>query len=223
MKTYNIEIKLLSDTVIGSAISSNVVVDTDVMFDEVGLPYIPAKRVKGLLSEALKGLLCILKKQGNGDYSEISASLNKSEDLLGRIGETDRDTGFFITDLKVEDYEENREYLLWAIQEQNLNFEEVLDYFTVLRVQTSIDDLGIAKEGSLRTTRALKSGLIFSGSIEMPEEYQNIIALSCAAIKRIGTKRNRGFGEAEVTLKEGVSLNDSAINLLEGIDAKVRS
>ena len=47
-----ITIELLSDICIGSGESYNSVIDTDVTYDDYGLPYIPAKRIKGCIREA---------------------------------------------------------------------------------------------------------------------------------------------------------------------------
>ena len=45
-------IKLLSDLCTYSGDTYNSVVDTDVVYDENGIPYIPAKRIKGCIREA---------------------------------------------------------------------------------------------------------------------------------------------------------------------------
>jgi CRISPR-associated protein Csx10 len=48
---YLIQIQLLSDTLIGAAEGYGAVIDKDSVFDEVGLPIIPGKRVKGIFRE----------------------------------------------------------------------------------------------------------------------------------------------------------------------------
>ena len=47
-----IKIKLLSDLCTYSGETYNSVVDMDVVYDENGIPYIPAKRIKGCIREA---------------------------------------------------------------------------------------------------------------------------------------------------------------------------
>ena len=47
-----ITIKLLSDLCTCSGETYNSVVDMDVVYDENGIPYIPAKRIKGCIREA---------------------------------------------------------------------------------------------------------------------------------------------------------------------------
>ena len=48
-------IKLLSDSCTCSGETYNSMVDMDVVYDENGLPYIPAKRIKGCIREAASG------------------------------------------------------------------------------------------------------------------------------------------------------------------------
>ncbi len=48
-KTYKVQIQLLSDTLIGATEVYGAIIDKDSVFDEVGLPIIPGKRVKGIL------------------------------------------------------------------------------------------------------------------------------------------------------------------------------
>ena len=47
-----IKIKLLSDLCTASGETHNSLIDLDVVYDEYGLPYIPAKRLKGCIREA---------------------------------------------------------------------------------------------------------------------------------------------------------------------------
>ena len=47
-----LQIKLLSDLCASSGETYNSYVDTDVVYDDYGLPYIPAKRIKGCIREA---------------------------------------------------------------------------------------------------------------------------------------------------------------------------
>ena len=47
-----IQIKLLSDLCTCSGETYNSIVDTDVTYDENGIPYIPAKRIRGCIREA---------------------------------------------------------------------------------------------------------------------------------------------------------------------------
>ena len=49
-----IKIELLSDLCTCSGETYNSMVDMDVVYDENGIPYIPAKRLKGCIRESLQ-------------------------------------------------------------------------------------------------------------------------------------------------------------------------
>ena len=46
-----IEMKLLSDAIPGSGEGLAGIIDADITYDEYGIPYIPAKRIKGILKD----------------------------------------------------------------------------------------------------------------------------------------------------------------------------
>ena len=72
-----ITIKLLSDLCTCSGETYNSVVDMDVVYDEDGIPYIPAKRIKGCIREAA------LEMKEMGFISEA-----QYESVLGKEGNT---------------------------------------------------------------------------------------------------------------------------------------
>ena len=50
-------IRLLSDLCTCSGDTHNSLVDTDVVYDENGIPYIPAKRIKGCIREVAQEMV----------------------------------------------------------------------------------------------------------------------------------------------------------------------
>lgn len=62
-----IKIDLLSYTLIGSGEGAGII-DSDVVLDDLGFPYIPSRRVKGVLKESAKEVCDIL---GVKDYSIV--------------------------------------------------------------------------------------------------------------------------------------------------------
>lgn len=195
-KNYTMEIFLLSDTLIGSSEGYGAIIDKDSVFDEVGLPIIPGKRVKGILREQAD----LLKKVNQ---------LNDSVDLLfGKAGLTDKSAEYLsVSNFSLPDYESNRTHLKYLIQEGKISRSEVIEYFTASRIMTSIDDLGIASDGSLRSFRVIKKGFVFTGELSfdsnMVVDFKNIISLT----RRIGSMRNRGMGHIECKLKLPVTSN----------------
>ncbi len=138
-----VQIACLSDLLVSDGDTFTSSVDLDVCYDEYGLPYIPAKRLKGLLREAA--------------YDTISTN------LFGYLGTNgDGDTNFFISDAKLANYEE----LIEVIKTNNYQAQEVLGCYTAIRSQTAIKD-GVAKEHSLRTMRLINKDSVFIAEIEI--------------------------------------------------------
>ena len=65
-----IRIQLLSDLCTGSGETYNSMIDSDITYDEYGIPYIPARRIKGCIREAALEMmeLGLIKEQA---YYEI--------------------------------------------------------------------------------------------------------------------------------------------------------
>ena len=83
-KELNIElqIKLLSDMHLGSG-KADVNLDADIVYDENGMPYFPAKRLKGLLYESAKEILEMSAVSGKLLFTEEAV-----ENLFGQPGRT---------------------------------------------------------------------------------------------------------------------------------------
>ncbi|MFN3531844.1 MAG: RAMP superfamily CRISPR-associated protein [Candidatus Brocadia sp.] len=232
MKTYTLRIKLLSDALINSGEGFGAIIDSDVVFDDVGLPYIPAKRIKGCLRDAARESCEMLKnaqvisffnlnKTKDGEYQII-------EDVFGGPGRESPAPVYF-SHLTIDDYEKNRQWLEYLRDTYTkkhtdnhskeyrtgiLTRDSVLATFTTIRQQTAISNEGVADEHSLRTIRVLKKGIVFYGeihSLKNDPDTAKLLALGCLNLRRLGTKRNRGFGEVECKLFDGtaeVSISD---------------
>ncbi len=185
---YTLQILLQSYTLIGSAEGYGSIIDKDSVFDEVGLPIIPGKRVKGILREQAE----LLKQLGR---------LNSVEELFGDVGLTDKNTEYLaVSSLFLPDYRANKTYLKYLIQEGLISRSEVIEYFTTLHVMTRIDKNGIASDTSLRTFRVLKKGFIFTGELYFdPNHLENFMSI-VALTRRIGSMRNRGLGHIRCQL-----------------------
>ena len=212
MLNYQIKIILKSDTLIGSGEGFGSIIDTDVVFDDLGIPYIPAKRVKGIMLESAEEL------------NEMFHVLNKNIDIGKIFGEKGTKEGLaHFSNLHLENYANIREWLEYYRKKTKIiNKQNIIAHMTSIRYSTSIDNkTNIAKEGSLRTERIINSGKNFVSDIDFPEELEENIALICQNVRRIGTKRTRGLGEIEVLLlKNGQSVNDIALKKLESEDYK---
>ncbi|MHB2156394.1 RAMP superfamily CRISPR-associated protein [Calditrichota bacterium GD2] len=205
---YTIRLTLESDTLTGSGEGFGAVIDNDIVFDELGLPYIPAKRIKGCLRQSAEEVNDMLV------LSNLSEQFNLDE-VFGKQG-SEESAPVFFHNLYLEDYDNLRSWLKYYLNQEEwkqfLSPEIILDYFTILRQQTAIDEeKGKAKEHSLRTSRVLRKGISFVGEINFWSEDKRMIevlSLACRNLRYIGTRRNRGFGKIKCKLLK----NDSPIS-----------
>lgn len=212
MKTYTIQIELKSDALIGSGEGFGAVIDSDIVFDNLGIPYIPAKRIKGCLKDSA------IEVGQMFNQSEMNIEIDKT---FGKPGE-EASTPVYFSNLTIDEYERNRQWLEYLVSNDEagiLSSDNILSTFTSIRQQTAIDKKGVADEHSLRTIRAIKKGLIFKGKIQVEINDQPIsdtLALACLNLRYLGTKRNRGFGEVECKLFDGAK-EVSVMDQLEAI------
>lgn len=230
MKTYTLSIKLLSDALINSGEGFGTIIDSDVVFDDVGLPYIPAKRIKGCLRDAAREACEMLKSAQvisfiNLDKSDEDREYKIIEQVFGSPGKELPAPAYF-SHLTIDDYENNRQWLKYFTEKYTkehegrsgdspkkyctgiLSRDNILSTFTTIRQQTAISKEGVADEHSLRTIRVLEKGIVFHGEIHALKDDQNtvkLLALGCLNLRRIGTKRNRGFGEVGCKLLDGAT------------------
>jgi CRISPR/Cas system CSM-associated protein Csm3 (group 7 of RAMP superfamily) len=186
---FTMQIILLSDTLIGSAEGYGAIIDKDSVFDEVGLPIIPGKRIKGILREQAE----LFQLFGN--------SLMDVDILFGKSGLTNKITEYLsVSSFVLPDYEANKTYLKYLIQKKIISRSEVMEYFTSLRMMTSIDKDGIAADTSLRTFRVLNKGLVFTGELHFDPAHEKIFENIVSLTRRIGSMRNRGLGHIQCKL-----------------------
>lgn len=204
MKTYTLRVTLEANTLIGSGEGFGAVIDADIVFDDTGLPYIPAKRVKGCLRDSAQEVCAMLEKSGITSFLDLTRCGNDNrftivDDLFGRPGQ-EAPAPLHFSSLRIEDYEANRTWLKYLASKHTnlLSGEGILSFFTEIRPQTAIDAEGIAKEHSLRTLRTIKKDKVFEGELQYHLEDKNaerLLGLACLNLRRMGTKRNRGFGK----------------------------
>lgn len=182
---------LLSDALPGSGEGLGGIIDVDVNYDEYGLPYIPAKRLKGILRESALDLR---------DVEKLTDP--QVETLFGTRGKK-HGTSFRLSDGYLPNYQQIRAFLKECAKERkddktyksSFHRQAVLDFYTYTRAQTAIEDSGVAKEHSLRTFRVLKKDLTFAFECEdlSKDDLENL-KLICAVTRRFGSSRTRGLG-----------------------------
>lgn len=178
--------ELKSDAIPGSGTSLAGIIDRDIAYDKHGLPYIPSKRLKGILRESAEDL-----------------EIRNIDEIFG-MPYLKKGCEFRIDNGLLENQEEYLKLLKSKDIKRFLPKESVLDYFTYTRSQTTIEN-GVAKDNSLRVSRVLKKGLIFEFNLECNDAHKNDLKNICKVTKAFGASRTRGFGEIELKLVEGES------------------
>lgn len=204
MTTYQLELALLSPTLAGSGVGFGSGIDADVVFDDLGIPFIPAKRIKGCLRDAAEEVRELFEVAG------ISRDEIQIEKTFGKTGD-EKSAPVYFSNFYLADYERHKEWLRYFAKAKSKSKEykhfitpaRILDTFTEIRQQTRIGDEGVALDHSLRTIRVLRNDLKFYGDVRIEENDErilNTLLLACRNFRRFGTKRNRGFGEIRCTL-----------------------
>lgn len=214
MKKYKMSITLESEALISSGEGFGAIIDTDVIFDENGLPYIPAKRIKGCLRDSALEVLRMFSLSNIGYF--MSAELNNNKEtnnykiiteIFGTPG-SDTEAKVYFSNFFISDYREAKEWFEYLCHGKKeyadiISKDSIIETFTSIRRQTEINENGTAKEYSLRTSRVLRKSLLFSGLIEIGIEdplVEELLGLACSNLRRIGTKRSRGLGEVTCKL-----------------------
>lgn len=206
-------IKALSYLSAASAESSGLI-DTDVEQDQWGIPYLPARRIKGILRESAWEVCEML---------EVDTQLAAA--IFGTVGTTPGK--LYLGNLFTEGYDDiqqllrlsqNPSYRAW---QQLLASRLVAQHYTELRQQTALEATGVAKAHSLRVSRVVKPSFTFVGKIDTSRLSEDEMALLYLAVKnarRMGVKRNRGFGKVELQITSLASdrwTTDRAIAILK--------
>ncbi|MCD8097695.1 MAG: hypothetical protein LUE31_06630 [Lachnospiraceae bacterium] len=137
-------------------------------YDDYGLPYLPAKRLKGCLREAAQELR---------DWG-VDIPI---EELFG--AKRNRPAGFTLSDGRLEDYAQSVAAIRQEKDRSLVHPQKVLAEYSYTRMQTRIDgESGTALEDTLRITRVLKK--VWSSSRTWSCKRRNIeTALHSAAVR----------------------------------------
>lgn len=200
----NVEMKIYldSDLISGSGESWGNRVDTDVTYDQYGFPYIPARRIRGLLKEAA------------WELEQFQVLPKGTSQLI--FGNEEKQGHYFIlhnAELKqLHSMKDELDHLKKEYEEFISPFS-VLEHYTTIRYQTAIEPDGIAKENSLRSSRAIAKGNVFYSRMECEKEDFDILQKCAAMIHHMGINRTRGFGEVTIQLQEATRPQPTATTI----------
>lgn len=186
-----LEIVLKSDLCTSSGENYNTLIDTDVVYEEHGLPLIPAKRLKGVIREAALEL--------------VEFGLFKEEVYHALFGmEGIQNSAFILDNAYLENYEKYVEDLEHCDDPMLKHPQRVLNLYTYTRTQTALNEEGTAKKNCLRTFRVVNSGLKFTAQLtkleKLTEEQEELLTQAVSLVKHIGMNRTRGMGLVEMQL-----------------------
>lgn len=231
-KKGKIQIKLQSDLCVASGYSYDGIIDTDICYDTLGIPYIPAKRLKGCFKETAENIL----------YSVLTDK--DIEYIFGKWG-ANLSIGIVIGNAYIQNYEKIRGELnnLCSIENKDdlykIDSQKILGQFTHVQAQTAIGYIdenqenkivydGSAKDNSFRYTRVVNQYspidgecLVFEADILYDALYEDKIKEILNGTRNIGLKRNRGFGSVKCSLKNITRVENTAVEEVTDCDDTV--
>ncbi len=209
-------ITLNSDLCVGDGSVYNSSIDTDVCKDSYGLPYIPAKRLRGCLRECAEELY----DWGMDIKAEMLFGTEGNQRAAVRIGNA-----------YIEGYEEYVREIKANPGHPLFHPQNVLNQFAYIRTQTAIDnETGAADETTLRTIRVINRGLTFVSEVVFFEddttgEVTKQLNVCCSVLRHMGIARTRGYGEVTVCFKnedaKDCSLIENHATFVDGADKLV--
>lgn len=213
----------MSDICPGNGESVGYGVDTDICTDIYGFPYIPGKRIMGCLRETAYQLKEYGLNEADeetiigifGDANGIEGKLRLSSAILPGIDSMHEYINSLGSDGK-------KEYLIRQSSE-----DKIIRTYSSVRGQTSIEESGRAKKGTLRFIRVLNQYDPMTGApiefvcdidISMLNDKEiKLLEKCCKSLRHLGMHRNRGLGNVIITsdfdknkTAEVVKINDSA-------------
>lgn len=189
MITINYTIELLSDWQVSSGLSGGANADSIVLKDDNGLPYIPGKTIKGLLREALEEI---------NELQEDKYSKEEINKLFGKKKEDYKTT-------KEDNFGTDSHFSNATLpkNKQNEIITNKLNSYLYRKLSsTNINEKGLAENKSLRTMEVCLPLTLESKITDISKDEKNLLKMAMQWTRRLGMKRNRGFGKCIFNLKE---------------------
>lgn len=198
MKDIKYKIEFFSDWNCGSGLSAGADVDALVIKNNLGLPFVPGKTIKGLLRDAAYDLI-------DTEVSKVDIDLLTKCFGLAPVKTTDKEETSvepalsFFTNVQlaadIQNYFENAE--------KNPSIANKKESFYRKISSTKIDSkTGVAEKHSLRKIQVSIPLELYGEIQNVPSECIEGLAQCMKMIKRLGTSRNRGFGRCKLEIIE---------------------
>ena len=204
-----IQIELLSDAAFSRGEGTAGVVDIEVEHDELGLPFLGGKTLRGLLHDTwLSMQYC---------FPELNLLADR---IFGSDADFDENSILRIGDAVVDS--ETRNWIEAAVSRQSHPIcpKMVLEVLTDIRQQTSEErSTGAPAETTLRSIRVIIRGLKLQSPLywlaEPTDEELRCLSLALLATRYAGLGRNRGRGHISLTLNGNRA---KTIQLVNGVE-----
>ena len=198
MPDYTLEITLLSDTAFGMGAGVAGLVDSEIQHDELGLPTLSGRAIKGLLATACSTILYALNQNQKSRWTQVASRLFGVHGIL-----LDTQTKLHIGNATIAP--DLRANLAYEFQKQpTISRQEIIDSLTALRRQTAMNEFGAPKDNTLRSIRVLLHGITLYAPVHFftpPTDDEKALLAACVmGVKRAGLGRNRGKGKIQMTL-----------------------
>lgn len=216
MIRYKLKIELLSDMCCASGEGNGAEQDIKSGYDNMGLPIIYGRRLKGILRE-------------NAEFMKRYSYDGIDDDLINKVFGTEKNPGILkVGNAEIENYSEIKEELLHL----DVNLESVVNpnsveaVFTTNRFFTGINEWGIVEKHSLRVVGTIPRGNVFYANLCIESEDKDspecrLVENVCKLLRGIGLNRNRGLGEVKCNLEECLENKGNVSLVLSGKDSNV--
>lgn len=191
-----LQIELLSDATFSRGEGTAGVVDTEVERDELGMPFIGGKTVRGLLRDSWLSM-----------SQHFPGLVSAAERVLGRSQAVDESCRLRIGDAVLPSAIADAVRRAAERDEHPLAPGTILDGFTSIRYQTAEDrETGAPAAATLRSSRVVLRGFVFEARLSWLDGYEptaddvRLLALCALATRHGGLLRNRGRGHIRITL-----------------------
>ncbi len=205
MQTYWICFALASDATFGCGEGLAGVVDQEIDHDELGLPRLDGRTLKGLLKEECTNILYALERSG----ANVKPWYQAADDLFGRPGSS-LTSAALLRIGPAQLPQALRDAVRMEVEAGTPRLEpaQVLDSLTAVRRQTAVDEgSGAPDEHTLRAMRVILRGTPFQARLELElvPDVEDVpllplLAACVLGLRRAGTGRNRGRGRLVATL-----------------------
>lgn len=188
-----LDVTLLSDATFGGGTGVAGEVDLEIDHDDLGLPRISGKSIRGLLKDTFISMA-----------ATIQIAPESAAKIFGVEGALLSPCLLHITDARVE--ESVRSWIAYALStNKDISPRDVLHSLTDIRYQTAEErQTGAPAHHSLRSTRVIASGLTLRARLTWygAEDAESLRYLAMAALgtRHAGLARNRGRGLVTIYL-----------------------